>query len=383
MVTVKKSKRNRTWAILIGIGLAITPIHNKWVTELVTDEGVAGFFIPSFGYVIWMIALAIFAVYNWERLTFGDKKVYIPLLIIVSAIGISGITAESWIDKFVPLFMGLWLFTLYLAARILGKNLFIPLAVGAGIASFGVMIAGVFNPGKVTGGLIFEGNYDIVVGYVLLGAVLFVSKYQWQLASLALLAMVMSGSPEAVFATAIIGIAVLCRKDWGKKLVIAVAPVILVAVAFLWSGYGQQLYSYAGQVLNDEPTVNHVVDAPDSRTPIGYRIWVAKESIKDIQPLGYGYSITEFREKIVHNVPLIIMQQLGYAGIIAGMAWLFVIVYCLIKTKWKYAFITILALSVFDHYIWTQLAPYTWAIIGVATSSDIKSDLVFKEVQHG
>ncbi len=40
----------------------------------------------------------------------------------------------------------------------------------------------------------------------------------------------------------------------------------------------------------------------------------------------------------------------------------------------------IMALSVFDHFIFTQLAPWWWALVGVATASDIKSDLIFKEL---
>ena len=38
----------------------------------------------------------------------------------------------------------------------------------------------------------------------------------------------------------------------------------------------------------------------------------------------------------------------------------------------------VLSLSVFDHFMWTQLAPWWWAIIGVSAAGSIESDLMFK-----
>jgi len=54
--------------------------------------------------------------------------------------------------------------------------------------------------------------------------------------------------------------------------------------------------------------------------------------------------------------------------------------YCAVRTRWKYAFVAVLALSVWDHFIWTQFAPLWWALVGVATVSEVKSDLIFKGV---
>ena len=65
-----------------------------------------GFFLPAFGTAIWLMATLVFALYNWERLTRGDRRVYIPLVVIVAAISLSGITADRWTDKLSPLLMG-------------------------------------------------------------------------------------------------------------------------------------------------------------------------------------------------------------------------------------------------------------------------------------
>ena len=146
------------------------------------------------------------------------------------------------------------------------------------------------------------------------------------------------------------------------------------------SGYGQTLYDYAGKIVGNE-TASPYGDVGVPRNAIGYRLEVIKDAMTHIKPLGEGYNLTDFsRSPNVHNVPLVLVQQLGYPGILAGLAWLWVSVWCLVKTRWKYAFICIFALSFWDHYVFTQLAPVWWVLVGVSTapaSDNIKSDLLF------
>lgn len=399
-----QDRYNRRWAILVGIGLALAPIHNRWLTGLVTSNGEVGFFLPAFGVAIWLMGSLAFAAWNWDRIKdvgWGSKQITFPLFIIVVAIGLSGITAGRWTVKFAPLLAGVSMFSLYLSVRVWGKDVFIPLAIGAGVASLGVIMHGIIFPGRITGGFVFEGNYDIVVGYVLLGLALFVHQRQWMLAGLALVAMFLTGSPEGVFVVGVMAIIVLWRGDRNARLVLAVAPVIMVAVLWFSIGYGQELYGYATQVVANEPTViqpspavplesavTQENDSPASIAPestsrlsaLNYRMEVTRYALTNLKPLGEGYILTDFsRIENVHNVPLVIVQQLGYPGILAGLAWLWVSIWCLVKTRWKYAWALVLALSVFDHFIWTQLAPLFWSIVGVSTvTTNIKNDLMFK-----
>lgn len=390
----KLTRSDRNYAIAIGVGLALFPVHNRWLVDATLVNGEAVLFLPVFGAVLWMLATLIYLWDNRREIDLGDKKIYIPLLVIVGAIGVSGITADTWGGKFAPLLMGFILFSLYLVARKLGRDMFIPLAVGAGIASFGVIISGLYQSGEVTGGVVFENNYDIVVGYVLLGVALFIKKAQWVLVSLALVAMFLSGSPEGFFVVVVMVAVVLLRMDWGKKLIMAIIPAILIATLWFNLGYGQELYGYTAQVAKVVPTVNEpILTEPDTQMPklptnsqaprlvsaIEYRWVVIKYNMTNIEPLGSGYNLTEFSKQLnVHNVPLVIVQQLGWMGVPAGIAWLWVSVRCLVRTRWKYVWALILALSVFDHFIWTQLAPWWWAVIGVSTASSVKTDLIFK-----
>ena len=374
----RKLKYNRIWAILIGFGVALSPIHNSWLTRLVTSEDVVGFFIPAFGIAIWFMGTLAFALYNWSDLSWGDKRVYIPLLIIVVAMGLSGITADKWGDKVSPLFMGIALFVLYMVSRKLGKDMFLPLAIGVVLASLGVIVLAVIIPGKLTGGLLFEGNYDVVVGYVLLGTMLFIHRWQWILAGLSLVAMFLTGSPEGVFTIFVVGLVILARRDWSRKLLYVLGAVVAIMIMWVSLGWGQSLYGYAKNIATrDDPTVPYIEN--EKRSAIGYRLYVIQKELSDLQPFGDGYSITDFNKNPIHNVPLIIVQQLGWAGIIAALAWLWVAIYCLAKTRWKYAWVVLLSLCVFDHFIWSQLCPLFWCLVGVSTASAIKNDLIFRE----
>jgi ABC-type transport system involved in multi-copper enzyme maturation permease subunit len=184
--------------------------------------------------------------------------------------------------------------------------------------------------------------------------------------------MVLSKSPEALFSAAVLGIVVLIRRDWSKQLVAIAIPAILGVVLVIAFAGG---FTYIGQVLRGEPSTG------EQREPILYRIEQITVAMTSIRPLGDGYSVTEFREGIVHNVPLIIVQQLGYPGILAGLAWLWVVGYGLIRTKWKYVWVLVFSLSVWDHYVWTQLAPWFWAIAGVTSAQGQESDLIFRRAR--
>ncbi len=382
----KTHKFDKWWVAIIGSGVALSPIHNQWLTSITTNaDGETLFFLPAFGYLLIIMGSGLFLVNNWDRVVavgLGSKKIVIPLIVIVIAIALSGITADGVSNMFAPLGAGLSLLALYMAARILGKDIFLPLAIGAGIASLGVILHAILRPGILTGGFIFEGNYDIVVGYVLLGAALFVHKWQWVLAGLALVALLLTGSPEGLFALGVLGIVVLARRDWGRKLAIIFAPVLIAIVAGITSGYGVTLYTYVAKIATGEPATPYAIEDSAINT-IEYRIQVAVDAMSDIKPLGEGYNLTDF-SKIpnVHNVPLVIVQQLGYPGILAAVCWLWVTIRCLVKTKWKYLFVLLLTLSIFDHFIWTQLAPLFWVAVGVSTApNNIGSDLIFRNTK--
>ncbi len=374
----------------------MSPIHNQAITAWATNSrGETLFFLPAFGYLLLIMATGLFLLHHWDKVKevgWGDRRVVGCLLFIVLAISLSGANYTGWQDRIAPLGMGIVLFGLYATARVLGRELHLPLLIGALFAILGVLVMALVRPGKLTGGLVFEWNYDIVVGYIILGVLLFPTRWQWVAVSLALIGLFLSGSPEGVFTVAVLGVAVLFRQDWGWKLAVAIVPVIIVASIWFSLGWGQQLYSYTWGLVTGEPDAYYTSNGtyklseivPDdvrvvATSAIGARWMLITRAMSDLRPLGEGYSVTVFNNRTVHNVPLVIVQQLGYPGILAGMAWLFISIRCLVKTKWKYAWVAVLALAIWDHYLWTQIGYLWWVIVGASTTDNLKSDLIFRK----
>ncbi len=391
----KLVKRNRRWAILIGTGVALSPIHNRWLTHLVTGEtGEVEFFLPAFGTAIWLMSALLFLVWSRQKIDWGEKRIFIPLAIIVASMGISGFINEpSWQAKLSPLLMGTALFALYLAARILGKDIFLAFIPFTIIGITSVVISGILSPGQITGG--FITNYNAAAGYLVFGALVVQGKWQWVLVSLALIALFFVGALEGLFIASVLGIIVLTRRDWNKRLLIPVGVVVIIltgwiALGHLDSLWGKKNIDIVESWVTGETEITH--EAVDAATT-GRWINIVRR-MSDIQPFGHGYWITMPKstyqgllphsysspeEEPVHNVPLVIVDQVGP---LAGLAWLFVALFCLVRTRWKYVWIAILAMSVFDHYIWTQFAPYWWVLVGVSTVTTTKNDYIFRRLQR-
>ena len=323
----------------------------------------------------------------WSRIGFGNMKITIPLIIIAIAISLSGIPEQGIEAKIAPAGMALGLLAVYFVSRMLGEGIFLPLAVGAVVASLGVIVYQIWFPGVPTGGFIFKGNYNIATGFILLGAALFFRRGQWFLVLLGMIALLLSGSAEAVFTIGVVGLVVLFRRDWSRKLGIVVGSSVLVGVILFGSGVGLQTYQRVSWAVAEVAPWLHI-KVPEHyeplEPPLAGRLLVIKEAISNIKALGTGYQLTKCDPgQIAHNVPLVIVQQLGWPGILAALAWLWVSIWCLVKTRLKYVWALILSLCVFDHFVWTQLAPVWWMVVGVSSIPNvIQTDLLFRKANQ-
>jgi len=188
---------------------------------------------------------------------------------------------------------------------------------------------------------------------------------------------------EAVFIVAVLGAMVILRRDVNRQFLIVAGS--LASLIVLWVGLGyiaplyegnRNLYVLWNLVIGKIPLTMGTMDILTT----GRMIHIVN-AVKEASLIGYGYSLgIRIGGGTVHNVPLIILYQIG---LVAAVAWSFVTVYCLIKSRWKYAWMAVIAMCVFDHYIWTQFAPFWWALAGVSTTSDIKSDLIFRKLEEG
>jgi len=371
----KTIKINRLWAIIIGTGLALSPIHNSGLTNSVTQNGVVEVFIPAVGWALWLIGSLGFVVKYWEQLDWGNWKLLTAFAVIIASMGISGaIYGEGLKEKLAPLFTGLSFLAVYLVARKLGKDVFfilVPFVILGAVVS---AINGLLYPGQPAGGLIT--NYCASAGFLIFGAMVNQGRWQWVLLAIMLIGLFFIGSLEAVFILVVLGIVVIARRDFSRRFIVVAGAMVLLVGIWVALGYLTPLYEgnhnlgvlfslISGRMALTSDTLSALTTG---------RSVAIIEAMRNIGIFGHGYFLGTVGGGIVHNVPLIIVHQIG---ILAAIAWVFVTLYCLIKTKWKYAWVAILAMCVWDHYIWTQFAPYWWALAGASTTSVITSDKIF------
>lgn len=373
--------KDKAWAVVIGLGLALLPVHNEWLTSLIANsEGESIIFLPVLGWLLVALGTALFIVGNWQRVRqagLGARCVWIPLAVIVGAMAVSGVVNGGTLqEKVSPLFMGMALFAVYLAARILGKDVFKMLAPFVVIGSVSIIVSGIVSPGQYTGG--FITNYCASAGYLIFGVLVYRGRWRFTLIGLAAVGLFLIGALEAVFIMAVLGLVVLARRDFSRVLLTGAVAIVVLVVVWAALGFLGPLYEgnnnleVLGAVVRGDVPINE-----ETATALSSGRWLPiVEAVRSFSLIGHGYSLSTVGGSIVHNMPLIIMHQIGP---FAGVAWLCVSIYCLVRTKWKYAWVAILAMGVWDHYLWTQMAPFWWALIGVTTVSGLKSDLIFRQ----
>lgn len=360
-------------AILIGTGLVLFVVNqpNFFLNEVILISNV-GLLLIYIGIMIVILRLK-----SLKELTLGSKWLWIPLAVITVSIMVSVLLSDAS-NKMSLFFFAPTLFILYVLARRIGKNIFAPFAYGVVIASVSMVIYQAFNPGIRTGGIISPTNYDMATGFLVFGAFVCIWRRQYILVSIALVGLFFTGAEEALFSIAVLGATVLIRRDWSKRLLIPIAALILALSVATPLGITESLY---------KPTYEKIVAVfqGDWYTATNERYGesggiVGNMDITPVKLFGNGYFINwdnSYRFQIPHNVPVIVFDQIGIFG---GLAWIFATAYLVIKTKWRYAWIAVLSLCVFDHFVWTQFAPAYWILAGVSSNSNLKSDLIFKKL---
>jgi hypothetical protein len=250
------------------------------------------------------------------------------------------------------------------------------------------------------GGFASMLDYNTAIGLLIIGAIVSVWKKQWVIVAIASVGVFLTGSEEGLFVLAIILLTIIIRRDFSRRILFPIGAILIIAVLGLVPfNYTRTIYAVPIDKVTELISHKHneqsiiVASNPENHTDVAIpskfnipfdfvlngRLSFSKIGRDNWNWLGSGYVLNpvDLKDYAIYNVPLVVAQQIGIVG---GLAWIFVTIYCLVKTKWKYAFIAILALSCFDNYIFCQLGIFWWSLAGVSTVSMRKSDLIFKGV---
>ena len=340
--------------------------------------------------VIFITGYVIFG--NWKQtqtVGLGPRYLWIPLAIIAgSAVARLFIQHDSRTLAGALFMVGM--FGLYIASRRYGVKalgVFMPIVV---IGALSVIVQGMVWPSYAGNAGLFN-NYAIAAEFLVFGWAVSSPKHQWWLAALVIVALFFSAAPEAIFYVAIMGLVVLLRKDLGKKIALPLGALGLCLVIATPLGFTQQLWARSFSMLG--MTYKAVSDSTLTSSEQSLLLnratddrWLGTWQLsRSVSPLGHGLDVTNAivisdpSFKVPHFIMLLITDQLGP---IAAGAWLFAIIVGFVKTKWKYACLALGIFGVFQPFVWTQLAPYMWVTIGVASSSE-RGAYVFKDYRVG
>lgn len=362
----------------IGLGMVLFVVHNPYqpLFEYI--------FLPQLGMILIIFGClsVITGIKNWKQ-AIGSPLYYIPLAVIALSVALSTI-GKPPNEIYAGVSISLVLPAVYIAIRTTDRTkVFGIVILSSVIASLSIVYWASITGWKPSGGFVSPTNYDIATGLIIFGVLLARPDWQWWLAIIAVIGLFFSGSAEAVFLGVFMFIIVLIRHPQ-RKLLIPVAAVAILLIVTIPTGIFIKVQS---------PNINRLLVVADSlniKTPL---VAATKETLTDsgldyfttgkeetttidkvmgfrlthwqlspIKPFGYGINLTHFYWGIPHNVFLIIIEQVG---ILAMLAWLFIAV--LGARKQPYLWLGFVALGIFDHYIWTQAAPWFWAIAGVTS----------------
>jgi len=387
----------KTIAIIIGLGLVLFPIHSKSLTFGSSSE--TFLFLPWIGLGLILVGLICLFDNKWTEFkkNIGPKIIWIPLLVIVGS-AFARIIVDPSGSSIASAGLFAIMFALYVAARKIGVKILWAFAPVVAIEAISCIIQGVFDQGNRAGGILTSfrdsqhtANYDIATCWLILGTCLilgFNKGIKLRYLAMVAAALYFVAAEEALVALVCLGVVAIIRKDISKKVV----PVVIVLALCLGAGaitgntqdlYRETRYKIESLVTNkvadkDHPTYE-VYDDPMDRATTG-RVGVYKDTIKNVEPLGHGYTGTDLSTKTPHNLFLIVLNDFG---VLAALSMLFLVLYCFWKSTWKYAWVGFISLAMVDHFLWNQTLPWLFVLMALSMTIPIQDKIFNRGEENG
>lgn len=351
------------WVIFLTFGIAFT------TSDYAHPLGRMGFSI------LWLVLAyghnRIWAEYKIDK---GPRWLWIPL----SLIGLSALlhaTIRHSLTDLMGLLLVVMCYGAYLLARSFRDKLPYVFAVLPAVASLSIIIGRSINPEAVSGfykpGML--GMYHIACFVILCGLLLAPKKSRIILLVVGLPAIIMSSSEEAIACLVVLGLLMILKGDWSKKILVGAGLVGVAIIVLFASGWFSLVYPN----LHIDRFTTGAETLSNSRWDAYVAWWYEAPKLTGG---GWEWNSTGSTESLltdwpllwrtIHNAPL---RVAGHYGLLAGIAWLFVFAYAFWyyrKTEYAYVFALILVISMLDHMLWTHLIIWPWVILGIVQSQE-------------
>lgn len=372
--------KDRIWAWLLGLGIISIAITNPFMQ--------LGIFLTNSVLIVVLLADPSYR----KRITLGSKYIYIPLLVIVFSMLLSNyirFTNDNNITWFIgSSYLPFYFLFVYMACRVLGKEVFKPFGVAVIILALVVIYHALFIHYGERSGVLLD-NYNLATALLIIGSAFFAFKGQYYVALIGVIGSLFTGAPEGLVALACLIVVFIIKKAITKKVIIgACITVVILLIGIFPCKYTLLLNAQAVSLVSNSvfhkipefaiPSLEYqnpdMLRENEYKSDADYllhgRVTTVTDKINELKPFyGSGYVLMPINwiDYPIYNIPLVVAQQ---TGILSALAWLFVTIYCLVKTKWVYAFVAIIGYALLDHQIYCQLGLWWWALIGVATSNE-------------
>lgn len=320
------------------------------------------------GYIfLFMIFSILITLATKKKFTIGPLWMIIPMGIIVGIIILRILIFPEGQANYSLGFVSLLIMS-YLAARICGKDIL--WVIGPTVIM--LCLAVIIYTGLNWSTWAITYNYNLVAAIMILGTIICPWRQKWLLVTLVLPSIFLTGASIGIIAIGVIVIIMILQKDWNRKALVPLALLGLLVIGAVSTGFAQAAYERTHKIVT-EPTNGE-------EFTLGGRVEGYKFALQEFTLLGHGYAPQRIVQptsdiRSIHNTPLRIFYELGP---LAMGAWLFIMLFGLVRTRWKYVFGVILVLGMFDHMMWTWLAPFTFIILGVSTMDDNGKSYLFR-----
>lgn len=315
---------------------------------------------------------------EFRQIGLGPAYIWIPLAVI-SGSAVARLFIQHDAETLAGALLMVTMFELYVVSRRYGEktlNLFMPIVI---VGAISIIIQAIITGQPKNAGIF--NNYATASQFLVFGWLVSPRKHQWWFSACVLAGLLLSGAEEALFYIGILGLVILIRKDWSRKILLPIGVMAIVLILCIATGFFPTLYSRASNMAHDlykaltDPMLTSeerdalLNQATNGRWLNGWHLH------RPIQPLGYGVNVTYHYKLIPHNIVLLVTDQLGP---VAAMAWVVAMIGGIKSTKLKYGFIALILFGTFQPFVWTEMAPYMWTMAGMATMAKGTS-FIFKE----
>ena len=327
--------------------------------------------VPAIGYVLLAVCITLYIpkAIKERRLPNFRDPLTLTILGFVVLVSVQVIIGLAKIETLALIFMLVFTFLIAKEHGNEARKVFLPFTA---VLSGSIIVDSIVNGWSVTGGITSSFNYNLGSGVLILCVLLTENRHRWLSLVIATPGLMLTGASEGIVSIALLALFVVIQRDFSKKLIYVGALVGILFIVLTPLGITSQLSSQTMSYITSnnplpesyiQPGVDRSITGDNLQRITNNRWYRYVDVVQNIKPVGNGFYS---KSSLVENLPLRILYETGVVGL---LLWCVILGYGLKDKNTRYIFAAIIAVNLFDHYIWSEIPVYLWFAIGLIGSS--------------